>query len=167
MIFLNDFFNSLIYIWSYTFIYNITLLLLFLTLFQVVNTNLLVTYSLNNLGKSNYFTKIILLSIFSMAGIPPFLGFFSKLFILNLVVNMNFFIMFFFFFILLFLGLYFYIQNVRFLNSTNPHLYPFIYDKNLRTSTNYVYISLFLAIFLIVGPFFVDELLILFKWILL
>lgn len=57
--------------------------------------------------------------IFSLAGVPPFVGFFSKLFLLNILVNKNFYYLYFLLFLIVLLGLYFYVQNIRFLHSSN------------------------------------------------
>jgi NADH:ubiquinone oxidoreductase subunit 2 (subunit N) len=100
------------------FIYNISIYVVFFTLFQFVYSVLKTIQSFTILGLTNFFNKVLVLVLFSMAGVPPFWGFFSKIFILILVCNSHFFILFPFFFLLLFIGLYFYIQNIRFLNST-------------------------------------------------
>ena len=79
-------------------IYNFALYTVFLTLFQFVHRNYKTLYSFLDLGSSNFFSKVLIMSLFSMAGVPPFLGFFSKIFIFSLLCNSNFFILFPFFF---------------------------------------------------------------------
>lgn len=167
MIFLNDYTTTLLYIWTYIFIYNLTLILLFATLFQFISTQFFSMSTLSMLGNNNYFSKVLTLSLFSMAGIPPFVGFFSKLFILNLIVNMNFFVMYFFFFVILFFGLYFYIQNIRFLNSSSPAYYNTIQDLQLRSPLLYTHMSIILSFTLIFGAFYLDDLLVVIKWLLI
>ena len=64
-------------------------------------------YSFTDLKFNYYFSTVLAIVLFSMAGVPPFLGFFSKLLILILLINSNFFLFYLFFFGLLFFGLYF------------------------------------------------------------
>lgn len=139
-------------------IYNIALYLVFSTLFQSVSLNYKTIYSFLDLGSSNFFSKILILSFFSMAGVPPFWGFFSKVFIFTLLCTSNFFFLFPFFFVLLFLGLYFYIQNIRFLNSTAPSTFTPIVDLTIRSVVAYYYLSLTLSFLLTFGLLFTEDL---------
>lgn len=163
---LNETKNTLLLLWSYTFIYNLSLLILFSTLFQLTNNNFKTLYSLTGLGSTNVFTKALLVSLFSMAGVPPFLGFFSKLFVLLLLFNSTFFLLFPFFFILLFAGLYFYTQNIRFLNSTSQAQTQYVINLNLRLLPFYFYILYPTIFFLTFGFFFTEDLFLFFSWIL-
>jgi len=100
--------------------------------------------------------------LFSIAGVPPFLGFFPKLLILINLLNSNFFFFYIFFFVLLFFALYFYMQNIRFLYSTgkskiNP---PFL--ASTRLSAVFPPLALFIVIALIFGIFFLQDLLLFF-----
>ena len=149
-------------LWSYTFIYNLSLVVLFSTLFQIININLKTLYSFSSLGSTNIFTKFLLLSFFSMAGVPPFLGFFSKLFIVILLLNSNFFVLFSIFFVLFFTGLYFYMQNIRFLNSTTPSTLVYPKELNLKLPLIYYYLVYPITFFLIFGFFFIEDLFLLF-----
>jgi NADH-quinone oxidoreductase subunit N len=97
-----------------------------------------------------------------MAGVPPFIGFFSKLFILLLLLNNTFFILYFFFFVLIFLGLYFYIQNIKFLYSTNlqtSNTHFFIVE---RVTPIYLYFSITVLLLLALGMIYIDDICILF-----
>jgi len=145
------------------FIYNLSLILLFYTLFQFASTKHVTTSALGNLGMNNILTKFLIITLFSMAGVPPFWGFFSKLFIFNLLSASNFFVLFAYFFILTFLGLYFYIQNIRFLNSTNPSSYDFVSDFNLRVTPIYYYTAFTITFLLLFGFIFTEDLLFLMK----
>jgi NADH:ubiquinone oxidoreductase subunit 2 (subunit N) len=103
--------------------------------------------------------------LFSMAGVPPFIGFFSKIFIMVLVLNNFYFVFYFIFFILLFLGLYFYMQNIRFLHSTNyrASYTPFLLNERLVVSMLYVTITiLFMIVF---GSIYTDDFILLFTWL--
>jgi NADH:ubiquinone oxidoreductase subunit 2 (subunit N) len=102
-----------------------------------------------------------------MAGVPPFWGFFSKLFIFTLLCNSNFFTLFPLFFLILFIGLYFYIQNIRFLNSTSHTNLAVIIELNVRTIPLYYYVTLTVLFFLIFGFTFTEDLLLIILWILI
>lgn len=147
------------------FIYNISLLTLFWTLFNVISTQFKTLYSFNGLSFNSFYITLLTILLFSMAGVPPFIGFFSKLFIISLLVNNAFFILYCVFFVVLFLGLYFYIQNIRFLHSTNPSTlnYPFLVNE--RHSLPYYYFSLTTLVLLSLGIVYIDDFLLIILWL--
>ena len=142
-------------------IYNISLLVIFATLFQVENLRLKTTHSLNSLSMDRFHTWSLTIALFSMAGVPPFFGFFSKLFVFLLLASSPLFILFPVFFILLFVGLYFYVQNIRFLNSSKPSHSSPIFEKGARKVQLYYYIVLTALFFLVFGLAFADDVLLL------
>ena len=73
------------------FIYNMSLLIIFWTLQQFVSFNFKTLYSFSDLKFNFYFVTALSVVLFSIAGVPPFLGFFSKLLILLALLNSNFF----------------------------------------------------------------------------
>ena len=161
------FINNLVLLWSYMLIYNLSLFLIFGTLFQFVHSETKTLHSFNDISAINFFNKTIVISLFSMAGVPPFWGFFSKLFIFTLLCNSNFFVLFPLFFLILFIGLYFYIQNIRFLNSTSHSNLALIIELNVRTVPLYYYITLTILFFVIFGFTFTEDLLLIILWILI
>lgn len=104
--------------------------------------------------------------LFSIAGVPPFLGFFPKLLILINLLNSNFFFFYIFFFVLLFFALYFYMQNVRFLYSTGKSKINLSFLVSTRLSTIFPLLAIFIVITLIFGIFFLQDLLLFFYWLL-
>ena len=100
--------------------------------------------------------------LFSIAGVPPFLGFFPKLLILINLLNSNFFFFYIFFFVLLFFALYFYMQNVRFLYSTGKSKINLSFLVSTRLSTIFPLVAIFIVITLIFGIFFLQDLLLFF-----
>lgn len=156
--------HALVLSWSYMWIYNVALYAIFLTLNQFKNSEMRTLYSFTNLGSLHYFTKTIIISLFSMAGVPPFWGFFAKLFIFTLVCTSYFFSLYPFFFLILFVGLYFYIQNIRFLNATAGSDFHPIVELNLRTVPLYYYTSLSISFLLIFGFAFTEDLLLVISW---
>jgi NADH:ubiquinone oxidoreductase subunit 2 (subunit N) len=92
-----------------------------------------------------------------MAGVPPFCGFFAKVFLFTLLANAHFFVLFPFFFLILFIGLYFYIQNIRFLNSRAGADFHPIIELNLRNSPLYYYLTFTILFFLIFGFIFTED----------
>ena len=148
-------------------IYNASLYLVFFTFYQFMHTTIKTLYSFTDLGSSNFFTKVLIIALFSMAGVPPFWGFFSKVFIFTLLCGSNFFILYPIFFLLLFIGLYFYIQNIRFLNSTASSNFNPIVDVEARVVTVYYPITLALLFFITFGVFFTEDLILTTTWVLL
>jgi len=155
-----------ILLFTYMFIYNLSLISFFWTLFNLFLTKIKTLYSFNNYTYTSFYNFIITILIFSMAGVPPFLGFFSKLFILILLINNTFFIFYFIFFLILFSGLYFYIQNMRFLHSTKAKSNSNFYILNSRNVLAYYYFIINILIIIIFGFYFIDDFLLIFSWIL-
>ena len=149
----------------YIFVYNLSLFLIFSTLTQCVNTNFKTIYSFSDFKYNFFFTTLCAVSLFSIAGVPPFIGFFSKILILVALINSNFFFFYSFFFMLLFFGLYFYLQNIRFLYSTGSRHITYSFLKHLRLSTLYVYNTLFIVFFVIFGFIFFDDCFLFFLWL--
>ena len=146
---------------SYMIIYNITSFLFFSTLLQASSTKLQTLYSFASLGASSLHSKLLGLSILSLAGVPPLLGFFSKIFIFTLVTNSNLFVLFPPLFLLLFVGLYFYIQNMRFLSTTSTSDATLKSELQLRLGSTFYVLNLPIAFFIVFGFCYVDDLLLL------
>lgn len=159
-----EFIQVLVLSWSYMWIYNSSLYIIFFTFYQFKNADAKTLFSFLNLGATHFFTKIISISLFSMAGVPPFWGFFAKLFIFTLVRSSYFFSLYPFFFLILFIGLYFYIQNIRLLNSTAGSDFQAIIELNARVVPLYYYTALTSAFFLVFGCAFTDDLLLIISW---
>ena len=165
MILFNNYLDTLVILFIYMFIYNISLIMIFWTLHQFISFNFKTLYSFTDLKFNYYFTTILSIVLFSMAGVPPFLGFFSKILILILLINSNFFLFYCFFFGLLFFGLYFYLQNIRFLHSTGIGRLNYANVGFLRSSSLYFTLTIFFLFFLIFGFAFMDDLVLYFYWI--
>jgi NADH:ubiquinone oxidoreductase subunit 2 (subunit N) len=167
MLFSYDYMQTMAFVLSYTIIYNATSFLLFATIMQVVSTDIKTLYSLANLGASNIYAKILGLCVLSLAGVPPLVGFFAKIFTFVLLSASNLFLLFPPFFVLLFVGLYFYVQNLRFLNSTNLPSSPSIVELNPRPNLTYFTCAIPLSFLIVFGFCYVDDLLLLASWLLL
>lgn len=139
-------------------IYNVSLFLLFSTLFQFVNVEFKSLYAFLDLGSYNFFSKVLTFLLFSMAGVPPFWGFFSKVFIFSLMCNSNFYFFFPLFLILLFISLYFYIQNIRFLNSTSASDFTPIVEGSQRSAVLYYHLATFMLFFVFFGAMYMEDL---------
>ena len=168
MAFVNLFSDSNTLLFTYMFVYNTSLITLFWLLFNTVLTQFKTLQSFNNFSFSSFFLFAITILLFSMAGVPPFIGFFSKLFILTLLTNNSFFILYAIFFVVLFIGLYFYIQNIKFLHSTNPSQISHSYiSGNERVAVSFYYFTFLVLTFIILGVVYVDDLVLVFTWIFL
>lgn len=165
MLFFNNSLDALVILFIYMFIYNISLVIIFWTLFQFISFNFKTVYSFTDLKFNFYFVTALSITLFSMAGVPPFLGFFSKLLILILLLNSGFFFFYIFFFGLLFFGLYFYIQNIRFLYSTGVGKINYANANNIRMSSLYFYVTFTFIFLLIFGFSFMDDIVLYFYWL--
>lgn len=143
---------------TYLLIYNITVLVLFSTLARFHSSQLKTIHSLAKFTTNENVSKILLVVFFSMAGVPPFVGFFSKVLIFILLTTSNYFLIFCFFLPTIFLGLYFYMQNIRFLNSSRASNTPHQHFFQLRQPLFYYNITIPVLVFLIFGMFYVDDL---------
>jgi hypothetical protein len=65
----------------------------------------------------------------------------------------------------LFFGLYFYLQNIRFLYSTGSSKISYSFFSNIRISSLFFYVTFFILFFLIFGSFFLDDIFLLFYWL--
>jgi NADH-quinone oxidoreductase subunit N len=103
-----------------------------------------------------------------MAGVPPFIGFFSKLFILTLITNNAFTLLYTFFFVLLFIGLFFYIQNIRFIHSTkSTELFSMTLNAVEKVTVPYFYMTILFLTLLLFGVIYIDDVLLLITWVLI
>ena len=159
--------NTLPVIFFYMFLYNLTLVGFFWILMSFQNGSFKTLYSFIVFSFEGSYLFFITIFLFSLAGVPPFMGFFSKIYLLNLLVEQSFFLLYSIFIILLIFGLYFYMQNLRFLHSTNlkSNFKPFL--KVERKSVSMLYYLIFWSFFLINGVFFIEDTLFYFVWILL
>jgi len=150
-------------LFTYMFIYNTTLVVLFWSIMSSLVNNSKSLYSFSSLSFDPYLLFFVSIALFSMAGVPPFIGFFSKVFILNLLINSNFFLLYFLLFVLLLVGLYFYMQNMRFLHSTNYSNTnkPTIFMVE-RLSLSMLYFSISTLIVVVSGISYMDDLLLFF-----
>ena len=153
-------------LFAYMLIYNTSLITLFWVLFSTVLTQFKTLHSFNSFSFNSFFLLTITILLFSMAGVPPFVGFFSKLFILTLLTNNSFFILYSVFFVVLFIGLYFYVQNIRFLHSTNHNNLAYQYMiAGERTTPTFYYFTIYILTLLILGTVYVDDILLVVTWL--
>jgi NADH:ubiquinone oxidoreductase subunit 2 (subunit N) len=162
-----DYFQTMSYALVYMTIYNLTSFLLFTTILQLVNMNLKSLYTFSDLDASNFLTKILSLSVLSLAGVPPLVGFFSKIFVLVLILSSNFFVLYFPLFVLLFIGLYFYVQNLRFLSANNTSDMSQPQELSLRVNMLYFTLTLPLTFIVFFGFCYIDDFIILATWVLI
>lgn len=166
MVLYSSFCETLIYLFIYMFIYNISLILLFWVLQQYINTNFKTLYSFNDLKFNVFYLTTVTIILFSMAGVPPFIGFFTKLIILVSLIHLNFFHLYVIFFLILFLSLYFYVQNIRFLYSTSTSTIDYSFEINVRNVYSIYLIIIFFLYFIVFGVLFFNDLILYFSWLL-
>lgn len=161
-------FISQVKIFGYLVSYNLGVAVLLFMFFteSVADKKTLNTFSTN---RYDYFNILIgTIALLSLAGVPPLLGFFMKLFLLMLISHDSLFLLYPLFLILLLTGLYFYVQNIRYIHSLKP-----IHTDKLSsisgmvvTYKKYEY-TLLATILMVLGVVFMDDLLIIITWLLL
>lgn len=151
---------------TYLTVYNFTLMLLIWILLSVLIFKFKTLHSFNNFSFSSYHIFLITVILFSVSGVPPFMGFFTKLLVFVLNIANSFFLFYTLFFIIVFISLYFYMQNIRFLHSTNYNTVQIPYMINERIILNFYYLSNFSLILLIGGFVIFDDISLIFLWLL-
>lgn len=149
--------EHVINVYIYFFIYNITLVVMFWLLLTLLSKQFLTLQSFNNFSFNSYSVFLMTILLFSMAGVPPLLGFFSKLLVFVNNINNSFVLLYPLLFLVLFLGLYFYIQNIRFLHSTNYQTLNYTYLNTDRTILLYNYFSIWIVILLLGGFVIIND----------
>lgn len=162
MIFSNYTLYTIVASHAYICIYNISLISLFIVFTQHILTKFKTIYAFNDYYFNTFFLNIITITLLSLAGVPPFIGFFSKLLILITLINSVFFIFYIFFFALLLLALYFYLQNIRFLFSSQSSVLSYSYLNFKRINSLATYVLIIIVSVLINGVFIFDDILLFF-----
>ena len=148
----------------YLVIYNFTNLLTFYTILHNSSKSFKTLYSFSLWGIGNPTAKFLAVAILSMAGVPPLLGFFAKVILFVLLGESELFLLFPAYFTLLFVGLYFYVQNLRFLNSTaRPYPTPTAAVSRQLTPA-YLLLASSISFVLVFGFSFFDDLHLLSLW---
>lgn len=150
----------------YMLVYNLSLTVLFWILMNIIISEFKTIYSFSNLSFNSFTVLTLSILLLSMAGVPPFVGFFSKLFLFILLINSSFFLLNAVFFVILFLGLYFYVQNLRFLHSTNKQTINTPFIENERNTISFYYITLAILYLIIFGFMYFDDVLLYMYWLL-
>lgn len=153
-------------LYFYMIFYNLTLLGFFWVMNSSIIMNSKTLHSLNTFSFNSFYLFFITVFLFSLAGVPPFTGFFNKLFIFNLIFQNGFFLLYTLLLIILLVGLYFYMQNIRFLHSTN-HNYSYKPFLKVERSSIFLHYYLVIKLLLLVnGVFLMDDFLLITNWLL-
>ena len=124
--------------------------------------------SMGSLGKLNLDSikiSTLVISICSMAGVPPLFGFFTKLLVMVVVSNSSFPFLFSFFLSLLLVSLFFYVQNVRFLYNDSLSFISNNFSREASSSIIMISSEQFLCFLLVFGIFLYDDLLSALFWV--
>ena len=139
-------------------IYLVTLFVLFILIFSQKNLKLNNLQDLFSFFKISFFKFSFLICILSLAGIPPFSGFFLKFFMFYVLCFKKNTIIFITIFFLNFLSIFFYLQNIKFLIKINNYK-----NKSMIIKKNFYFLdTLVIFIFFIIFGFFFMETIIIF-----
>lgn len=158
--------ETLIIIYTYLFVYNNALMILFLLFFQILQFEMKATIVFNKFHLNPFLLTSLAVVIFSMAGVPPMTGFFTKVLILLAILNNSFGSFFLFFGILLLVSLYFYMQNIRFLYANAEEFFEFPHWNTIRIVPQHAGYIIVGITFLVTGFVFMEDMWIVFSWIL-
>ncbi len=104
---------------------------------------------LTNLYSVNPFLALSLsIILFSLAGLPPFAGFFPKFYLLLNLVIFDFFFLFFFLIIFSSLALFYYIRIAKIIFFSKSNSYPFLKPINLFDSSIIAFVCVFNVFFI-------------------
>jgi NADH:ubiquinone oxidoreductase subunit 2 (subunit N) len=143
------FFNILIYI--------ISLATIFFVFFFFNLNSFLNLSNIKIFSSSSFFYMVIILTLLSLIGMPPLLGFVGK-FLMVIFVNLKTqFLIFLIFVLLNLLMIYFYIQNFRFLVKKSNSTEFISFFKTNELNLNIIKILIFFLFFTTFGIFFFDD----------
>lgn len=159
--------EHLINAYFYLSVYNISLLILLWVIFSVQNKELQTIHSLGHFRHSNFYTLTLVITIFSIAGVPPFMGFFSKILVVVNLLRGSYILLYWLLLPLLLLTLYFYTQNIRFIYTTTLSTFNYPYLQNERLIILMVYAIILTLNYQIFGFVWFDKFLKFFFWLLI
>lgn len=127
---------------------------------------LIFNYNLVNVGSNVFFKTFIILNFLSLTGLPPFLGFFSKIILISLFMMFNSAYIYILLFIFIVILIYFYIQNLKVLLTNSSNELNMQY-KNGAVSFKYlpIFIIQLIIFILVFGGVWVDDLFIMLSFI--
>ena len=147
--------------------YNISLVVLFWLFLSVQVRELQSLYSLSHFRFNHFYLTLLVITIFSIAGIPPFVGFFTKVLVVLTILQQHFILTYWLVTPLLLLSLYFYIQNIRFIYTSGSNSFTYPYLENERVVLIFIYCTLVSLNLQICGFIWFDKFFIFFYWLLL
>jgi len=147
------------YVITYFIFYNLNIIL-FLSLIITIDSKIKTTNKLKKLNDSNFLKNSTIILIFSIAGIPPFIFFFFKLSLMYFISYINFNLIF-ILYVLIFVGLFFYISNIRFLMYINEDKINSFSYFLINYNINVVYLTVFTLFTNLFGVFIMDDAIIL------
>lgn len=141
----------------YMIVYNLSLILFFMVFLQILQGDVRAMGALGKFSIDPIKGMLLVIALCSMAGVPPLFGFFTKVLVLVLLTNSSFPIFFIFFSVLLLVGLYFYMQNIRFLYNDSLTYVEHPFGRESLMSPVVGLGAHLIALVLVFGIFFYDD----------
>lgn len=157
--------ENIVYLVTYLTVYNLSLMSIFYIIWTASSYKLKTISGLKFFNSDSFKKTTLMLLIFSIAGIPPLLGFFTKVNLIS-IIGYSSFILLMAMFPFLFAALYFYLQNIKYLllpQHKNPSkdFSLFSLKKNYKS----LYVVLITSMVSISGFFFLDDLVLIISWL--
>ena len=149
----------------YFFIYNLSVLSVFWLFITFFRSSLVYNFSMINFNLSIFFKSFLIIIFLSLSGLPPFIGFLSKILVIVLLAPIGFVYTYVFIFIIFIFLLYFYIQNLKIILSESYYSGQFIFYKGqLRFRNSSILCLNVFAFFTCFSLFLFDDLILLIEW---
>lgn len=159
--------NYFIIIFLYFFIYNLSVLSIFWLSILFFRSSLVYNFNVLNLNTNIFIKSFLSITFLSLSGLPPFVGFLSKILLITLLSPLNYAYSYIFVFIMFIFFLYFYIQNLKIILSESYHNGQFIFYRGQLKFKNPSILYLILFLFLVLFNILIfDDLLLLIEWVL-
>lgn len=104
-----------LFLYVYYIMYSLTVFNVFIIILKLNFSNFRTFSDLRFIVTSPLYSTSLSICLLTMAGVPPMAGFFTKLFMLKMLLHAGPVAFFFFFFLIIYISLFFYIQNFRFM----------------------------------------------------
>lgn len=150
--------TDFIFVFVYYLVYNIAVFSCFLIICRSMHGNFRTLSELKSISASGFLTFSFAVALLSMAGVPPFVGFFTKILIIKSLANSGLVPFLISFLIIVFIALFFYVQNLRFVLVPAPVASTASEHSESKTVLFSSFLIVVVNFFLITGALYMNDL---------